>query len=194
MKSLIWGSLVLILGRSGVIHLSAATCLCILSVHHLRQLRLENPFLETYVSSVPSGKELQEFRSLLYAARANLAHGIVTRGIWEQETVILIPVFSLIWINGTPSCKAVPPGNPAVTVWAVWLWGSWQASMSAGRYPTHQKQCPWTYAVTRRRIPSMAKSCRDKPKWTLHKIRPVGAVTELCQITSDTAAGGSCVW
>lgn len=104
-KSLIWQSLVLILGRSGLIHLRAATCLCILSVHHLRQLRLEKPFLETYISSVPSQTEFQEFRGLLYAARANLAHGIVSRGIREQETAVLIPVFFLIWINGAPSYK-----------------------------------------------------------------------------------------
>lgn len=105
MKSLIWRSLALILGRSGLIHLSAATWLCILSVHHLRQLRLENLFLETHISSVPSGKELLEFRGLLYAVRANLAHGIVSRGIQGQETATSIPVFFLIWINGMPSCK-----------------------------------------------------------------------------------------
>lgn len=105
MKSLIWRSLVLILGRSGLIHLSAATCLCILSVHLLKQLRLEQPFLVTYKSSLPSGKELLEFRGLLDAVRANLAHGIVSRGIRERETAMFIPVFFLIWINGPPSCK-----------------------------------------------------------------------------------------
>lgn len=104
-KSLIWRSLVLILGRSGLIHLGAAACLCILSVHHLRELRLEKPFLETYISSVPLGKEFQGFRGLLYAVKANLAHGIVSRGTWEQETALLIAVFFLIQVNGTPSCK-----------------------------------------------------------------------------------------
>lgn len=37
--------------------------------------------METYISSLPSGKESRERRGLQYAVRANLAHGNVSRGI-----------------------------------------------------------------------------------------------------------------
>lgn len=188
-KSLIWRSLVLILGRRGLIHLSAATCLCILSVHLLRQLRFEKPFLETYNSSLPSGKELLEFRGLLYAIRANLVHEIVSRRIREWETSVFILVFFLIWINGPPSCKQCHLETQE------WLYGLCSCREhgrppcpDTGRYPTHQKQCPWTYAMTRKRIAGMAKSHRGKPKWTLHQIRPCGCWHRACQVTSDTVA------
>lgn len=80
----------MILGKSGLIHLSAATCLCILSVHHLRQLRLGKPFLETNISSLPSGKELLEFRGIVYAVRVTLHMELSV----EEETAMVITVFS----------------------------------------------------------------------------------------------------